>query len=159
MSLIDAIDLTAVSVVLYAILRWLAASMSRRVLVALAIVVALYVVSRAAGLFLTERLLRVSGGVLAVALLVAFQEDVRRGFERMAVWTRAGRDTLGEARATLECLSEVVSRRSGWVRSSSSPAARASKATFAAASSLGDRSACRSCVASSVPSLPDTMAP
>jgi len=110
MSWIDAIDLTAVSVVLYALLRWLAASMSQRVVVALVIVVALYVVSRVAGLFLTEQLLRVSGGVLAVALLVAFQEDVRRGFERLAAWTRAGRDTLGAARATLECLSDVAGR-------------------------------------------------
>ena len=110
MSWIDAIDLTAVSVVLYAILRWLSVSMSRRVLAALGVVVALYIVSRVAGLFLTERLLRVSGGVLAVALLVAFQEDVRRGFERLAVWPRTGRDTLGAARVTLECLVEVAGR-------------------------------------------------
>jgi uncharacterized protein (TIGR00159 family) len=110
MSSSDALDLTAVSVVLYFILRWLADSMSRRVLLTLAIVVAVYGVSRAFGLFLTERLLRVGGGMLALALLVAFQEDVRRGFERLAVWTRAGRDPLGVARATLDCLSEVAGR-------------------------------------------------
>jgi hypothetical protein len=51
--------------VVYLALRWLTTSMSRRVLLAVGAVVALYSVSGVTGLFFTERLLRVGGGVLA----------------------------------------------------------------------------------------------
>lgn len=107
MSLTDGVDLALVTVVVYLALRWLAASLSRRALLALGFALALYATSRAAGLFLTERLLRLGSSVLALALLVAFQEDVRRGFERLAQWTRTRRNL---ADGTVDCVVEAAVR-------------------------------------------------
>jgi hypothetical protein len=76
MSVADGADLVLVTIVGYLVLRWLAASLSRRALLALGFAVVLYAISRAAGLFFTERLMRAGGSVLALTLLVAFQAEV-----------------------------------------------------------------------------------
>jgi uncharacterized protein (TIGR00159 family) len=110
MNVVAMLDLLVATSVVYLALRWLTTSMSRRVLLAVGAVVALYSVSGVTGLFFTERLLRVGGGVLALALLVAFQEDVRRGFERLALFARASRDPVGSAETTVERLVDAVAR-------------------------------------------------
>jgi uncharacterized protein (TIGR00159 family) len=110
MRFVEVLDLVVVATVVYFALRWLTASMSRRVLLALGAVLALYAASRVTGLFFTERFLRVGGGVLALALLVAFQEDVRRGFERLALFARVSRDAVGSADAMVDRLVESIVR-------------------------------------------------
>ncbi len=80
----DAVDIAVVAVLAYFVIRWLQRARSRFVLGGLAAMAGLYLVARLMGLQLTLYLFQTIVTVAAVALVVIFQEDIRRGFERLA---------------------------------------------------------------------------
>lgn len=82
--LADVLDVAVVSVFVYAVISWVRRARSRFVLLGLAALVALYFAARLLRLYLTLFLFQVGLTVAVVTLVVIFQEDIRRAFERLA---------------------------------------------------------------------------
>ena len=84
--LTDAIDIAMISVMLYSGLVWFKETASRRVVIGITALVVVYFLARAFDLYLTSMLFQAGFAVLVIMLIVVFQEDLRRGFERIATW-------------------------------------------------------------------------
>jgi uncharacterized protein (TIGR00159 family) len=95
--LVDVIDVAVVSVFVYGVISWVRRARSRFVLLGLAALVALYFAARLLRMYLTLFLFQVGLTVAVVTLVVIFQEDIRRGFERLATarLLRQGRPQAG----------------------------------------------------------------
>jgi len=87
---VDVVDVTVVSALFYGAISWLRRAQSRFVVRGLAGAVALYFVARLLGMHLTLFIFQAALTVAVVALVVIFQEDIRRAFERIAVRARLG---------------------------------------------------------------------
>jgi len=106
----DAVDIAFIALFLYAVLAWFKEAASRAVLAGLFVLAVIYFVARAFDMYMTVTLFQAVFAVLLIALVVIFQEDIRRGFERIAVLGRLGSprhsaphsmDTLVESAADL----------------------------------------------------------
>lgn len=82
--LADVVDVVVVSVFAYAAITWVRRARSRFVLLGFATLVALYFVARLLDMYLTLFLFQVGITVALLALVVIFQEEIRRAFERIA---------------------------------------------------------------------------
>jgi diadenylate cyclase len=80
----DLVDIVVVAVLFYGIVGWLRFARSRFVLTGAAALLGLYLLARAIDLRLTLFLFEAGVTVALVALVVVFQEDIRRTFERFA---------------------------------------------------------------------------
>ena len=80
------LDILIVSTLLWLVITWLRTSRARLALLGLAGVAVLFGVARAFELQLTTFLLQGFFAVVAVMLVVVFQDDLRRMFELIAVW-------------------------------------------------------------------------
>jgi uncharacterized protein (TIGR00159 family) len=91
--LADVIDVVVVSMFAYAVISWVRRARSRFVLLGFATLVALYFVARLLDMYLTLVLFQAGITVALLALVVIFQEEIRRAFERIATsgLLRAGR--------------------------------------------------------------------
>ncbi|MCU0693678.1 MAG: diadenylate cyclase [Polyangiaceae bacterium] len=81
--LADVVDVLVVTVVLYGAIAWFRTAQSRFVLAGLSMLAALYFVARVLELHLTLVLFQAGITVALLALVVIFQEDMRRVFERI----------------------------------------------------------------------------
>lgn len=79
----DAIDILVVASFLYALGVWFKNARSRFVLVGFASLVGLYFLARVLQMYLTLMLFQAGVTVALVAIVVIFQEDLRRAFERI----------------------------------------------------------------------------
>lgn len=115
----DLLDVLIVATALSVVLSWLKRRATRPLLVALAFGVAVYALARWLQLYLTLHAFRVAGAVLLVAVLIAYQEDLRRAFERLAsgqVFRRrkAAPDSVEQAIAAVaEAAFDLAERRFG----------------------------------------------
>jgi len=82
----DAVDILLMSVFLYSALAWFRETASRKVLIGVSVLVAVYGLARAFDMYLTSLLFHTGFAVLLIVLIVIFQEDLRRMFERVAAW-------------------------------------------------------------------------
>ncbi len=80
----DLLDVAVVSVFVYAVISWVRRARSRFVLLGLSTLVGLYFAARLLTLYLTLFLFQVGLTVALITLVVIFQEDIRRAFERLA---------------------------------------------------------------------------
>ena len=80
----DILDILVMGVILYGILLWLKQRRSRAVVVGFAVVAGLYVCARAFGMYLTLSFFHAGLTAILVSLVVIFQDDLRRAFERFA---------------------------------------------------------------------------
>jgi diadenylate cyclase len=80
----DILDILVMGVFLYGILLWLKQRRSRAVVVGFALVASLYVCARAFGMYLTLSFFHAGLTAILVSLVVIFQDDLRRVFERFA---------------------------------------------------------------------------
>ncbi|MCE9546429.1 MAG: diadenylate cyclase [Planctomycetia bacterium] len=80
----DLFDIALVSLFLYAVLTWFKKTASRSVLVGISVLAVVYFSARAFDMYLTQLLFQAVFAVLLVAVVVVFQEDLRRLFERVA---------------------------------------------------------------------------
>jgi uncharacterized protein (TIGR00159 family) len=80
----DVLDVLVVAVILYGILLWLKQRRSRAVVVGCAAVAGLYVGARVFGMYLTLSFFHAGLTAILVSLVVIFQDDLRRMFERFA---------------------------------------------------------------------------
>lgn len=86
----DVLDIGVVSVFVYALLTWFGGARSRLIMSGIAMLVVLYFAAVLLEMQLTLALLRGGVTIAVVALVVIFQEEIRRGFERVALATRLG---------------------------------------------------------------------
>lgn len=82
----DLIDILIVAVLIWFVIAWFRTSQARLALMGLAALGLLYGLAQGLELQLTTSLLQGFFAVLAVMLVVVFQEDLRRLFEGIAVW-------------------------------------------------------------------------
>jgi uncharacterized protein (TIGR00159 family) len=81
----DILDIIIVSLMIYALLVWFKDRASRFVLIGISVVGAIYVTARFFQLYLTTVVLQGFFAILLFVLVVIFQEDLRRFFERLAI--------------------------------------------------------------------------
>ena len=84
--LTDLIDILIVAALIWFVIAWFRTSQARLALLGLAALGLVFVLARGLELQLTTSLLQGFFAVLAVMLVVVFQEDLRRLFEGIAVW-------------------------------------------------------------------------
>ena len=82
----DLFDIVIISTLLYGILVWFRETASRFVLVGIGLLGVVYILSRFFQLYLTAVVLQGFFAILLFALVVIFQEELRRFFERIAMW-------------------------------------------------------------------------
>jgi len=87
----DVLDMIIISLMIYALLVWFKDRASRFVLMGISLVGAIYVTARFFQLYLTTVVLQGFFAILIFVLVVIFQEDLRRFFERLAIMGRLGR--------------------------------------------------------------------
>jgi uncharacterized protein (TIGR00159 family) len=114
----DAVDILLMSVFLYSALAWFRETASRRVLIGVSVLVAVYGLARAFDMYLTSLLFHTGFAVLLIVLIVIFQEDLRRMFERVAAWgsleqVRASRPMVTDVDALVEAAFTLAEHRTG----------------------------------------------
>jgi uncharacterized protein (TIGR00159 family) len=107
----DIVDVIVVSMFAYAVISWVRRARSRFVLLGFATLVALYFVARLLDMYLTLVLFQAGITVALLALVVIFQEEIRRAFERIATsgLLRAGRSSSENPPDLLDLLVEAAS--------------------------------------------------
>jgi uncharacterized protein (TIGR00159 family) len=106
----DILDILVVAVILYGILLWLKERRSRVVALSCAVVAGLYVCARLVGMYLTLSFFHVGLSVILVSLVIVFQDDLRRVFERFAyapAFDRSGQSSL--VATTIDLIVEAMS--------------------------------------------------
>jgi len=94
--LADLADITVVSALVYLLIAWFRAARSRFVVLGIAAFLGLYFVARALSMHVTLLIFQALVTVALVAVVVIFQEEIRRTFERVATGgslrARVGKD-------------------------------------------------------------------
>ena len=80
----DILDIAFISVLLYGVLTWFRETTSRSVYIGLSLLTLVYFFARAFNMYMTTMLFQAVFAVLVVALIVVFQEDLRRFFARLS---------------------------------------------------------------------------
>ncbi len=106
--LVDAIDIVLVSVFLYATLVWFKKTTSKGVLIGIAGMTVVYFTARGLDMYLTSLAFQASFAVLLFGLVVVFQEDLRRFFERLANLRKFRLDQRQVTSVDLDVLVETV---------------------------------------------------
>ena len=113
----DLFDILLIAIFIYSVLLWFKRTASQRVVIGIGLMAVVYFLAKVFDLYLTLLLFRTFLAVLLVALVVVFQEEIRRGFERLALWGsfRGRRQYVGfqGADALIEGVSSLASNRLG----------------------------------------------
>ena len=106
----DVIDVLVVAAFVYAAIKWFRRARSRFVLIGLGVLALLYGVARALHLALTLAIFQAGVTVAVVAVVVIFQEEIRRAFERIATTRPLPRRRTGPKSLTgLDAIVQAVS--------------------------------------------------
>lgn len=116
--LADFFDIAIIAVFFYAAITWVRQTASRSMLAGFLVVLFIYFLARTFDLYLTSSLFQAVFAVLVVALVVVFQEDLRRLFERIALLGtfRERRRQVAAAAVIdnlIEALNELAEQRVG----------------------------------------------
>ncbi|UCD58415.1 MAG: diadenylate cyclase CdaA [Candidatus Hydrogenedentota bacterium] len=84
--LADFFDIAIISVLIYVVLMWFKATASRFVLLGIIVVGIVYIIARFFNMYLSAVVLQAFFAILIIALVIIFQEELRRFFERLGVW-------------------------------------------------------------------------
>lgn len=102
---VDVLDVLVVAALTYAVVTWFRTARSRFVLTGMGALAGLYAIARALDMYLTLLLFQAAIAVALFALVVIFQEEIRRAFERLGSsrppWRAKTADT---AKDTLEAV-------------------------------------------------------
>ncbi|MDD5673825.1 MAG: diadenylate cyclase [Chitinivibrionales bacterium] len=107
----DILDIAFIALLVYLLLLWLRQRTSRSPALVLTIVVVLYGLARMLNMYMTSLVFQTGLTALLVALVLIFQTDLRRGFDRLFTFKR-GRGKHGTVMGsqTVDVLVESVSR-------------------------------------------------
>jgi diadenylate cyclase len=86
MRIADLFDIGILSFVAYSAIVWFLRTTSRLVVIGMVVLALVYFAARTFDLYLTSLLFQAFFAVFVVAMVVVFQEEIRRGFERIAIW-------------------------------------------------------------------------
>ena len=89
-TLADFFDIALISVLIYMVFIWFEATASRFVLLGILILGVIYFVVRFFNMYLSAVVLQAFFAILLIAMVVIFQEELRRFFERLSVWGALG---------------------------------------------------------------------
>ena len=116
----DFFDIIIITSLIYVILIWFKHTTSRFVFVGMSLLGGIYIGARLFHLYLTTLVLQSFFTVLIIALVVIFQEDIRRFFERLATLRSIGRNhrksynaNNNAISAIVESVAEFASKRTG----------------------------------------------
>ena len=84
--LADVFDITIISILIYVILIWFRKTTSRLVIIGISIIGLTYILARLFQLYLTVYVLQGFFAIFIIAMVIIFQEDIRRFFEQVATW-------------------------------------------------------------------------
>ena len=84
----DVLDVSVVAVLIYFALLWLTHRATRSALVVVGLAAMLFLAAHRLGMVLTLSLFEAGLTALLLGLVILFQEDLRRAFERMTSWGR-----------------------------------------------------------------------
>ena len=104
----DVFDIALVAVFLYSLLFWFKKAKAAVVAKGMLVLAVVYLLSRAMGMELTTSIFHGFFAILLVALVVIFQEELRRVFERIAVWSLEGRKEAAGSGDFIEPLVRAV---------------------------------------------------
>jgi uncharacterized protein (TIGR00159 family) len=80
----DVVDVAVISILVYVLLMWLRKQATRTVVLAIVLLTALYAAAHFFRMYLTSWIFQTGLTAILVALVLIFQEDIRRLFERFA---------------------------------------------------------------------------
>ena len=104
----DLLDVSVVALLIYFLLSSLSRARSRAFLLVLGSFGALHLLARAAGLHLSSMLLGAGLWVIALVVVVAFQDDIKRSLHRITAWRwLGGRGSSTETHASEELVASV----------------------------------------------------
>ena len=116
----DFFDILIITSLIYVILIWFKNAASRLVFVGISLLGGIYIIARLFNLYLTTLVLQGFFTTFIIALVVIFQEDIRRFFERLASWRTIGQShkkTNAVHESTIEVVIEsaadLASKRTG----------------------------------------------
>ncbi len=92
----DFLDIAIIATLIYLALIWFKNTASRFVLGGISLLGLVYVLARIFKLYLTIMVLQAFFAILAIAMVVIFQEDIRRFLERLALWGSMEKKTPGD---------------------------------------------------------------
>lgn len=81
---VDVVDIIVVGIFIYSILVWFRKARSRFVLIGLALMTCVYFVARLLDMQLTLLLFQAGLAIALISVVIIFQDDIRRAFERIA---------------------------------------------------------------------------
>jgi len=84
----DLFDILIITTIIYGLLVWFRDTASRFVLGGISLIGIVYILARQFQLYLTAVVLQSFFAIILFALVVIFQEELRRFFERIAIWGR-----------------------------------------------------------------------
>jgi len=109
--ILDFLDIAIIAIFSYIALVWFKKTASRFVLIGIFILAAIYAVARIFHLYITEYVLQGFFAILVIALIIIFQEDLRRFFERLATWRFSRKGSLDTSpHDDAEIISRAVTR-------------------------------------------------
>jgi diadenylate cyclase len=114
----DLFDIAIITILSYVILVWFKKTASRFVLIGIVILAIIYAMARIFHLYLTEYVLQGFFAILIIALIVIFQEDLRRFFERLATWKIVRKIPIGtsphhDAALISRAIAKIIQKRRG----------------------------------------------
>jgi len=114
----DFFDIAVITILSYVILVWFKKTASRFVLLGIIILTVIYTLSRIFHMYLTEYVLQGFFAILLIAMIVIFQEDLRRFFERLATWRIIRKDSIHsspyhEAEVLTQAIKGLMKKRYG----------------------------------------------
>ena len=89
-TLADVLDIGLVAMLVYALLVWFKKTKTAFVAMGLLMLALVYTIARIMGMYMTVLIFQGFFGVLIIAIVVIFQEEMRHIFERIAVWSLHG---------------------------------------------------------------------
>jgi diadenylate cyclase len=114
----DLLDIAIVGVLLYLILQWFRRRGSRALVVGAILLALLHLAADRFDMVLTSMLLELGFTAALLALIVVFQNDIRRGFERLSTWShfvteRRIDETVTDIDSLGKCLETLAENRIG----------------------------------------------
>lgn len=100
----EVVDILVVSVFIYSLISWFRSARTRSVALGVAALTAVYGLAQLLELYLTLWIFNIGLTVALVALVIIFQDDIRRAFEKLAT-SRMGTSTVAD-----ETLTDVLVR-------------------------------------------------
>lgn len=82
----DFFDIAIISILIYLVFIWFEATASRFVLLGILTLGIVYILARLFNMYLTAVVLQAFFAILLIAMVVIFQEELRRFFERISIW-------------------------------------------------------------------------